>query len=629
MRTVKFLVFLIVMLVISCSKEETETALTDINGGQISHYQLVTVDFGSNTLPNDTYTGTFNNEPITLSKIEENKLLFYVKETTPLGQTQLIIPSLNNTKVTYEVVEATLTQSPAATLQPLIDFQAQYGATLTDAPEDASFLQNHNAFTQYFANLSDEDRIKAAKFYKTNKAVFDAVYNTNYDNVQGRNANETQADFDFQLYRSLILRHKLAVVVTVIAGTLAATPPYEPIETSISTAVALAGIYKASNFHKQIIDDVFRVVQIKLDDTFGSNNRTANTTNATLSLTDNQAKTLPFAVNARSFTNADGNVQKEFVQTYFTAKNKLNTFINKLNTAIDWLNNNIFLSSLSTINTIDVPNDAALDLFEANTQLMQNFTFSVNHPNLSLETATLSSIGQLNLKVKVTGNPNVSSISSTLNYTYNDDFSSFSGSFPIEVNEVSACESVTDIDGNVYESVTIGTQCWMKSNLNVSRYRNGDIIPQVTDPAVWSQLTTGAWCYYENNTANGTIYGKLYNWYAITDPRGLAPEGWHIPLNNEWDILSNYLGGDNIAGGKLKATTSWNSPNTGATNSSGFSALAGGRRGWNGDFNEINYGADFANYDYIWYRSLSYNTSNFGFVINNNRLGLYVRCVKD
>jgi hypothetical protein len=443
MRTVKFLVFLIVMLVISCSKEETETALTDDNGGQISHYQLVTVDFGSNTLPNDTYTGTFNNEPITLSKIEENKLLFYVKETTPLGQTQLIIPSLNNTKVTYEVVEATLTQSPAATLQPLIDFQAQYGATLTDAPEDASFLQNHNAFSQYFANLSDNDKIKAAKFYKTNKAIFDPVYSTNYDAIQGRMANQTQADFDFQLYRSLILRHKLAVVVTVIAGTLAATPPYEPIETSISTAVALAGIYKASNFHKQIIDDVFRVVQIKLDDTFGSNNRTANTTNATLSLTDNQAKTLPFAVNARSFTNADGNVQKEFVQTYFTAKNKLNTFINKLNTTIDWLNNNIFLSSLSTINTIDVPNDAALDLFEANTQLMQHFTFSVNHPNLSLETATLSSTGQLNLKVKVTGNPTVSSISSTLNYTYNDDFSSFSGSFPIEVSEEDPCTTMS------------------------------------------------------------------------------------------------------------------------------------------------------------------------------------------
>ncbi|WP_291109673.1 hypothetical protein [Flavobacterium sp. UBA6195] len=418
----------------SCSKEESETTLTGENGGQISRFQLVTVDFGSNTIPNDTYTGTFNNEPITLSKIEDNKLLFYVKESTPLGQTQLLIPALNNTKIIYEVVEATLTQSPEATLQPLMDYQAQYGATLTNAPEDAPFLQNHNAFTQYFADLSDDDRIIAAKFYNTNKAIFDPVYTTNYDAIQGRMANQTQADFDFQLYRSLILRHKLAVAVTVVAGTLAATPPYEPIETGLSIAVALAGIHKSSDFHKQIIEDVFRVVQIKLNNELGINNRLSNAPYAVLSLTDNQATTLPFAVNAKNFSNTDSNVQKEFVQTYFTAKNKLNGFINQLNTAINWINNNVPLLTLSTITTIDVPATTALNSFDTNASLMQRFSFSVNHPNLSLQNATLQSDGQLNLKVKFLGNPTATSISSTLNYTYNDDFSSFSGSFPIEVN---------------------------------------------------------------------------------------------------------------------------------------------------------------------------------------------------
>ncbi|WP_445750081.1 hypothetical protein, partial [Polaribacter sp.] len=222
--TFKMLALLLTFFSLSCSKEDSET-LTGENGGQISRFQLVTVDFGNNTIPNDTYSGTFNNEPVTLSKIEDNKLLFYVKESTPLGQTQLSIPSLNNTKIVYEVVEATLTQSPTATLQPLMDFQAQYGATLTNTPEDAPYLQNHNAFTQYFADLSDDDRIKAAKFYNTNKAIFDPVYTTNYNAIQGRMTNQTQADFDFQLYRSLILRHKLAVAVTVIAGALAATPP--------------------------------------------------------------------------------------------------------------------------------------------------------------------------------------------------------------------------------------------------------------------------------------------------------------------------------------------------------------------------------------------------------------------
>lgn len=430
----KVILLLVGLMLFSCSKEDTVPILTGENGGQISRFQLVTVDFGNNTIPNDTYSGTFNNEPVTLSKIEDNKLLFYVKETTPLGQTQLSIPSLNNTKIVYEVVEATLTQSPTATLQPLMDFQAQYGATLTNTPEDAPYLQNHNSFTQYFANLSGEDHIKAAKFYKTNKTIFDAVYTTNYDAIQGRAANQTQADFDFQLYRSLILRHKLAVAVTVIAGTLAATPPYEAIETGTCIAVALVGIYKARSFHGQIIDDVFRVVQIKLNNELGLNNRMANAPNAILTLTDNQATTLPFAVNARNFSNTDSNVQKELVQTYFTAKNKLNNFINDLNTAINWINNNVPLLTLSTINTVEVPATAALNSFDTNAQVMQRFSFSVNHPNLSLENATLQSDGQLNLKVKFVGNPSTTTINSTLNYTYNDDFSSFTGSFPIEVN---------------------------------------------------------------------------------------------------------------------------------------------------------------------------------------------------
>lgn len=433
--TFKMLALLLTFFSLSCSKDDTvETTITGDNGGQISRFQLVTVDFGSNTIPNDTYTGTFNNEPITLSKIEDNKLLFYVKESTPLGQTQLLIPALNNTKIIYEVVEATLTQSPEATLQPLMDYQAQYGATLTNAPEDAPFLQNHNAFTQYFADLSDDDRIIAAKFYNTNKAIFDPVYTTNYDAIQGRMTNQTQANFDFQLYRSLILRHKLAVATTVIAGTFAATPPYDPIETSLAAGVALAGIKISSDFHKQIIDDVFRVVQVKLNNELGLNNRMANAPNAALTLTDNQATTLPFAVNAKNFSNTDSNVQKEFVQTYFTAKNKLNGFINDLNTAINWINNNVPLLTLSTITTVDVPATTALNSFDTNAQVMQRFSFSVNHPNLSLENATLQSDGQLNLKVKFVGNPTVTTINSTLNYTYNDDFSSFSGSFPIEVN---------------------------------------------------------------------------------------------------------------------------------------------------------------------------------------------------
>ena len=128
------------------------------------------------------------------------------------------------------------------------------------------------------------------------------------------------------------------------------------------------------------------------------------------------------------------------------------------------------------------------------------------------------------------------------------------------------------------EIVTLGTQTWMTRNLDVVTYRNGDLIPQITDAGAWSNLTTGAWCYYKNDPTNGATYGKLYNWYAVNDPRGLAPKGWHIPTAAAYDSLASYLGGIFVAGGKLKTTNFWDSPNTGATNSSGFSAVPSGYR---------------------------------------------------
>ncbi len=213
---------------------------------------------------------------------------------------------------------------------------------------------------------------------------------------------------------------------------------------------------------------------------------------------------------------------------------------------------------------------------------------------------------------------------------------------------------MTDIDVNTYNSVIIGTQEWTKQNLNVSKYSDGTIIPQVTDPTQWTNLTTGAWCYYNNTTANGTTYGKLYNWYAVAgihdnDPstpnKILAPTGWHIPSDDvEWSTLINYLdpianGGyttPNIAGAKMKetGTAHWPSPNTEATNSSGFTALPGGCRFNNGSFN-------YFGYDGLWWSStefdpakarnriLDFSNSYAGRYYYNKYNGLSVRCIKD
>ena len=140
------------------------------------------------------------------------------------------------------------------------------------------------------------------------------------------------------------------------------------------------------------------------------------------------------------------------------------------------------------------------------------------------------------------------------------------------------------------EEIKIGTQIWMSENLNISHFRNGDIIPEAKTAEEWKEARIKkqpAWCYYNNNLENGEIYGKLYNWYAVNDKRGLAPVGFHVPSDDEWTALSDYLGGEDIAGGKLKSTIGWN--NNSATNSSGFSALPGGYRYSNEAFNYIGY----------------------------------------
>jgi uncharacterized protein (TIGR02145 family) len=185
------------------------------------------------------------------------------------------------------------------------------------------------------------------------------------------------------------------------------------------------------------------------------------------------------------------------------------------------------------------------------------------------------------------------------------------------------------------ETVTIGDQVWMRYNLDVTTYRNGDIIPEVMFDTEWDSLTTGAWCYYENVPGTGTIYGKLYNWYAVNDPRGLAPEGWRIPTHDDWHELVVMTGGEDVAGGNLKVadTLIWWSPNTGATDSIHFSALPAGMRNFDGAFDFLGqYTAWWAEeYDslfsfVLW---LAYDSAAARQVVLQKQCGLSVRCLKE
>ena len=199
--------------------------------------------------------------------------------------------------------------------------------------------------------------------------------------------------------------------------------------------------------------------------------------------------------------------------------------------------------------------------------------------------------------------------------------------------------SMTDQQGNVYKTIVIGSQEWMAENLKTSIYRNGEPIATNLTNAEWENTINtqiGAWAFYNNDSLYDCPYGKLYNWYAVADSRHVCPMGWHVPTDGEWTILTDYLG-VSVAGGKMKTTGTqyWLSPNTAATNESGFSALPGGFRnmndggfyivGSNGDWwSSSENGAYFA-----WVRNLNYDNGGADQDLNNKQHGFSVRCLRD
>jgi len=209
--------------------------------------------------------------------------------------------------------------------------------------------------------------------------------------------------------------------------------------------------------------------------------------------------------------------------------------------------------------------------------------------------------------------------------------------------------SVTDQNGNAYATIVIGTQEWMAENLRTTNYANGDPIPNVTDAGQWGGLTTGAWAHFDNDDQYENPYGKLYNWYAVADPRNVCPNGWHVPTESEWSQLElelglppgevndiDFIGTAQNVGGKMKATALWDDPNTGATNESGFSGLPGGFRStgagtflnsgdrgfwWSASENSTQVAA--------WRRHLYYSNAGIYRVTQDKRAGFSARCVRD
>ena len=220
-----------------------------------------------------------------------------------------------------------------------------------------------------------------------------------------------------------------------------------------------------------------------------------------------------------------------------------------------------------------------------------------------------------------------------------DDINPTNGRTNALFNPDKSYGALRDQDGNVYKTITIGSQTWMAENLRTTRYRNGDPIPVVTGLTAWYNLSSGSLCTYQNtdNLDSIATYGRLYNWYAVSDPRNIAPAGWHVPSLDEWNELGAYLT-DSIAAIKLKEVGSrhWKPPNSKATNESGFTALGSGYRQWHGgDTNirietawwTVTVGDD--NPEQVFHVTIGYNYDFFGGCYCEKSSGYSIRCVKD
>lgn len=200
-------------------------------------------------------------------------------------------------------------------------------------------------------------------------------------------------------------------------------------------------------------------------------------------------------------------------------------------------------------------------------------------------------------------------------------------------------QSLNDADGNEYKTIKYGIQEWTASNLNVSHFLNGDSIPETKTNEEWIKAGSEgkpAWCYFNNDPENGKKSGKLYNWYAINDPRGLAPKGWHVPVNSDWMTLVKNLLGVDVAGTKLKSKTGWKSKN--GTDNIGFTALPGGYRNEKGEFKELEKKCQWWNNtepvevkksNMIYSLMLNDNSYEVSYIKVKKETGLSVRCIKD
>jgi hypothetical protein len=423
----KFLVVLAIVFTMlqSCSKSDDN--ITVVGGGDAFKMQIVTIELPNTILTTDEYHGTISNVSVTLRKSDEHKLLVMIPSTAELGNQDLVINDLNNLKVTYNVKDIVLSTTPDATIAEMQTNLSTFQQTMVSTnPQFTSTQQAISNFNDVYSNATEENKIKLASLYLANKALFDNIILNDFSSITGKVNLNTALVF--------LQKHKLAVISMIVGVLLITNIVATPTERVIGIALLGVGFYKAKGFGQQFATEAVNTMQLEIDNTLGTNNKNANATNNTIvSLTNNIATAVPFNTINRTVITSDSNKTEAGMALFFKYFNILNGYVAQVNPVIQWVNANVPFANFNLLTPETVPTSSATVNTPMDAASFQKLTLSITDPAVTLQNATLTTSGQLSIKVKIVGN-STTPIQSILKYSYADDYSTFSGSFPITVS---------------------------------------------------------------------------------------------------------------------------------------------------------------------------------------------------
>lgn len=491
-----------VIIIFGCTKDSSSESEV-IEGVKVFRYQAVTVSLNNVTLNEEEYQGTFAGEQVILKKSLNNTLVFAISPNAPLGKADLIINSLNNTTIHYNVMDTVLTDTADKALAPFFGNLESYTLKIVSPsiPEYDTSLGIIKAFKSFYADATSEQKEVIAKLYKANMMHFDLIVTSSINGYSGRFANSpvTIASVSRGVFLAAVEGIVIGVAAIAVSNFLIANPALftaVKIVGAVITGVALG--LAADNF-KTFINAKCKTTKIKIASIIGINNRGVE--NTAINFTDNLTKISPFSTYIRSVNMTDSSDKNNSISSFFSGYSLYNSTINTINQTINYINDNITLLDIANISVRSIPAISLEEEEEASQEIFNNISFTLNNPNLSLVSASLQSNGQLNIKIKIIGTPTTFPVESNLNYNYSDEFSSFSGSIPI-----------------VVQMNIVGTWILESSNGVLVSPQIDTYSSTCPDILIATLVLNGAYVFSENNSYTSNYSGALIQYIHTYKP---------------------------------------------------------------------------------------------------------------